>query len=135
MLMAADQHETCLGLPLPPERAGVRLLRGYIYAQVRFGTDGWRAVIAEDFSFANVARVAQATADHWSATRPGTQRKVIIGHDAGFSPTALRRPRRKSSPATIFRSCFTPGTDADARRFICGEGPGRGGRSDDHREP
>jgi hypothetical protein len=24
-------------------------------AQIKFGTDGWRAVIAEDFAFANVA--------------------------------------------------------------------------------
>ena len=30
-------------------------------AQIKFGTDGWRAIIAEDFTFANVARVAQAT--------------------------------------------------------------------------
>ena len=29
-------------------------------AQIKFGTDGWRAVIAEDFTFANVARVALA---------------------------------------------------------------------------
>jgi len=28
--------------------------------QIQFGTDGWRAVIAEDFTFANVERVAQA---------------------------------------------------------------------------
>ena len=32
---------------------------------IKFGTDGWRAVIAEDFTFANVERVAQATADYW----------------------------------------------------------------------
>jgi hypothetical protein len=36
-------------------------------AQIKFGTDGWRAVIAEDFTFANVARVAQATADFWKS--------------------------------------------------------------------
>lgn len=30
---------------------------------IRFGTDGWRAVIAEDYTFANVERVAQAYAD------------------------------------------------------------------------
>jgi phosphomannomutase len=30
---------------------------------IRFGTDGWRAVIAEDFTFANLERVAQAYAD------------------------------------------------------------------------
>lgn len=31
---------------------------------IRFGTDGWRAVIAEDYTFANVERVAQAYADY-----------------------------------------------------------------------
>jgi phosphomannomutase len=33
-------------------------------APIRFGTDGWRAVIAEDFTFANLERVAQAYADY-----------------------------------------------------------------------
>jgi len=53
--------------------------------QIKFGTDGWRAVIAEDFTFANVARVAQATADFW-ATNPvaGTEKKIIIGYDRRF---------------------------------------------------
>jgi phosphomannomutase len=53
--------------------------------QIKFGTDGWRAVIAEDFTFANVARVAQATADFWSANPgDGTERKVIVGYDRRF---------------------------------------------------
>ena len=30
---------------------------------IKFGTDGWRAVIAEGFTFSNLDRVAQATAD------------------------------------------------------------------------
>ena len=30
---------------------------------IHFGTDGWRAVISEDFTFANVRKVAQAIAD------------------------------------------------------------------------
>ncbi|MSU57579.1 MAG: phosphoglucomutase/phosphomannomutase family protein [Pedosphaera sp.] len=52
---------------------------------IKFGTDGWRAVIAEDFTFANVARVAQATADYWSANPvAGTEKKVIIGYDRRF---------------------------------------------------
>ena len=33
-------------------------------ARIKFGTDGWRAVIARDFTFANVERVAQAYADY-----------------------------------------------------------------------
>lgn len=52
---------------------------------IKFGTDGWRAVIAEDFTFANVARVAQATADHWASNPiPGTSKKIVIGYDRRF---------------------------------------------------
>jgi phosphomannomutase len=54
-------------------------------AQIKFGTDGWRAVIAEDFTFANVDRVAQATADYWNAhPAPGTEKKAVIGYDRRF---------------------------------------------------
>jgi phosphomannomutase len=54
-------------------------------SQIKFGTDGWRAVIAEDFTFSNVERVAQATADFWN-TNPvsGTSKKVIVGYDRRF---------------------------------------------------
>jgi phosphomannomutase len=58
---------------------------------IKFGTDGWRAVIAEDFTFTNVARVAQAAADHWkSEVRSpksgvfGRALKVVIGFDRRF---------------------------------------------------
>lgn len=52
---------------------------------IKFGTDGWRAVIAEDFTFANVARVAQATADYWKANPvKGTKQLVVIGYDRRF---------------------------------------------------
>jgi phosphomannomutase len=52
---------------------------------IKFGTDGWRAVIADGFTFANLDRVAQATADTWM-THPvaGTEKKVIIGYDRRF---------------------------------------------------
>ncbi|MDB6022649.1 MAG: Phosphoglucosamine mutase [Pedosphaera sp.] len=54
-------------------------------AKIKFGTDGWRAVIAEDFTFANLERVTQATADCWNA-RPvaDTEKKVIVGYDRRF---------------------------------------------------
>jgi phosphomannomutase len=53
--------------------------------QIKFGTDGWRAIIAEDFTFANVTRVAQATADYWRKNPvPGTEKLVIVGYDRRF---------------------------------------------------
>jgi phosphomannomutase len=52
---------------------------------IKFGTDGWRAVIAEDFTFANVDRVSQATADYWAANPvTGTEKAVIVGYDRRF---------------------------------------------------
>jgi phosphomannomutase len=49
---------------------------------IRFGTDGWRGVIAEDFTFENVRRVAQATADYWNS-RP-LPKTAIVGYDNRF---------------------------------------------------
>jgi phosphomannomutase len=52
---------------------------------IKFGTDGWRAVIAEDFTFANVERVAQAAANYWTKNPfPGTEQKVVVGYDRRF---------------------------------------------------
>ena len=52
---------------------------------IKFGTDGWRAVIADEFTFANVERVAQATADYWMVNPPpDVARKIIVGYDRRF---------------------------------------------------
>ncbi len=54
-------------------------------SQIKFGTDGWRAVIAEDFTFANVERVSQAAADYWASNpAAGTEKKIIVGYDRRF---------------------------------------------------
>jgi phosphomannomutase len=54
-------------------------------SQIKFGTDGWRAVIAEDFTFKNVERVAQATADYWNgAYVAGTEKRAVVGYDRRF---------------------------------------------------
>lgn len=57
-------------------------------AKIKFGTDGWRAVIAEDYTFANVERVAQAYADYlWREDgADGINRDpfCIVGYDRRF---------------------------------------------------
>ena len=50
--------------------------------QIRFGTDGWRAVIADDYTFDNVRAVAQATADY--LRRHDLASEVVIGYDTRF---------------------------------------------------
>lgn len=49
---------------------------------IKFGTDGWRAIIAKEFTVDNVVRVAEATAK-WMKERNMTP-SVVIGHDCRF---------------------------------------------------
>lgn len=50
---------------------------------IRFGTDGWRAVIAREFTFENVGLVAQAIADYVNFTGKNSQ-GIAVGYDARF---------------------------------------------------
>ncbi len=50
---------------------------------IKFGTDGWRAVIAEDFTFANVRLCAQATAAYTKETGLAS-RGLVVGYDTRF---------------------------------------------------
>ncbi|MFN8455517.1 MAG: hypothetical protein U0401_12760 [Anaerolineae bacterium] len=52
---------------------------------IRFGTDGWRAVIAETFTFENVRLVSQAVASYLLDTaQPGANLEIVIGFDTRF---------------------------------------------------
>lgn len=65
---------------------------------VRFGTDGWRGIIARDFTFDNVARVAQAFAEYltsssreanaiytdWGSEFRPAGNGVVVGYDTRF---------------------------------------------------
>jgi alpha-D-glucose phosphate-specific phosphoglucomutase len=60
---------------------------------IKFGTDGWRAVISEEFTFANVRRVAQAVAEQtmadWVERAPmehksNGQPSMVVGYDTRF---------------------------------------------------
>jgi phosphomannomutase len=78
-------------------------------AQIKFGTDGWRAVIAEDFTFANVARVAQATADFWAANPvAGTKRKIIVGYDRRFLSDRFAQITAEVFAGNNFQVVLTP---------------------------
>ena len=51
--------------------------------KIKFGTDGWRAIIAKDFTTDNVARVAEGTAK-WLLTNQPVNQSVVLGHDCRF---------------------------------------------------
>jgi len=48
-----------------------------------FGTDGWRAVIADDYTYANLERVALAAARYF-ARHKNARNGVVVGYDARF---------------------------------------------------
>lgn len=51
---------------------------------IKFGTDGWRGIIADEFNVENVKRVAQGTAAYIKANHPNNL-LVVIGHDCRFA--------------------------------------------------
>jgi phosphomannomutase len=82
---------------------------------IKFGTDGWRAVIGEDFTFANVARVAQAAADFWkSEVRNqkseiyGRELKVVVGFDRRFFSDRFARSAAENLAGNGFQVLLTP---------------------------
>ncbi len=52
-------------------------------SEIRFGTDGWRAVMCDAFTFANVRAVIQAVADY-VISHDMRDRGVLVGYDARF---------------------------------------------------
>jgi alpha-D-glucose phosphate-specific phosphoglucomutase len=71
-------------------------------AQIKFGTDGWRAIIAEDFTFANARIVANAIARY--VIRSEDARKgVIIGYDHRFASDTVA-----TAVADVFTASGTP---------------------------
>jgi phosphomannomutase len=50
-------------------------------SDIKFGTDGWRAIIADDYTVRNVTRVAEATAIFMEER---AMQKVVIGYDCRF---------------------------------------------------
>ncbi len=52
--------------------------------KIKFGTDGWRAIIADDFTVDNVARVSVAVAQ-WVKRNFPKDPSIVVGHDCRFA--------------------------------------------------
>ncbi len=52
--------------------------------KIKFGTDGWRAIIAEEFTVDNVARVSVASGN-WVNQRFPKDAAIVVGHDCRFA--------------------------------------------------
>jgi phosphomannomutase len=53
-------------------------------AIIKFGTDGWRARIAEDFTFSNVEIVTQALIDYLKSQNTNGRLALLVGYDRRF---------------------------------------------------
>jgi alpha-D-glucose phosphate-specific phosphoglucomutase len=60
------------------------------HPQIKFGTDGWRGVIADDFTFANVRTAAEAIAAYVHA-QEDPAKGLCIGYDTRFGSKAFAR--------------------------------------------
>jgi phosphomannomutase len=94
--------------------------------KIKFGTDGWRAIIADDFTVENVARVTQATGV-WLNNKY-EKPSVVIGHDcrfAGelFADTATKILLSQGIQVKLAKGFVsTPMISLGAKRLNCGIG-------------
>ena len=75
---------------------------------IRFGTDGWRAAIAEEFTFHNVRRCARGVADYLGE-RGTADRGVVVAHDRRFASEHFARSCVEVLAAHGIRSLTPPG--------------------------
>ena len=70
---------------------------------IKFGTSGWRGIIARDFTFDNVRIATQGIADYLNSLNAGSK-LVILGHDTRF----LGREFSLAAAEVLARSGLTP---------------------------
>jgi alpha-D-glucose phosphate-specific phosphoglucomutase len=75
-------------------------------AQIKFGTDGWRAVIAEDYTFDNVRKVSQALIAYMQ--KEGlAQKGLAIGYDTRFGSEQFAAAVAEVSAANGLKTYLT----------------------------
>ena len=75
---------------------------------IKFGTDGWRAIIADDYTLDNVLRVAEATALYLQKNNAGTGKQVVIGYDCRFGGKLFSEATAKVMGAYGIKSLLAP---------------------------
>lgn len=76
---------------------------------IKFGTDGWRGVIAEDFTFDNVRRCAQGFASYMENNGKSGQ-WIVIGHDKRFHSENFALAAAEVLAGNQFRVYLTDGS-------------------------
>ncbi len=94
--------------------------------KIRFGTDGWRGAIADDYTFAAVRRCAQGFAEYLLETE-GTDRPVVVGYDRRFNSEGFAQAAAEVLAGNGLRVLLTQGatpTPAISYSVVAQEGAG-----------
>jgi phosphomannomutase len=75
---------------------------------IKFGTDGWRGVVAEDYTFENVRRCSQGFANYLNEQGLSGQ-AVVVGHDMRFSAENFAAAVAEVLAANGFKVWLTAG--------------------------
>jgi phosphoglucomutase len=76
---------------------------------IRFGTSGWRAIIADDFTFDNVKRVTKAICSYLTIDRAVSGQKLVVGCDSRFMGEKFASVAAEIAAAKGFRVLLCTG--------------------------
>jgi phosphoglucomutase len=90
---------------------------------IRFGTSGWRSVIAKDFTFSNVELVTRAICKHLVLEQGGSDQVLIIGNDTRFMGEQFARVSAEIASKCGFNVllCDNPTPTPTMSHAICKE--------------
>jgi len=77
---------------------------------IRFGTSGWRAIIADDFTFANVELVTRAICSYLKKSDEEKKRTLVIGNDTRFMGEKFASVAAEIASKNGFRILHCTGT-------------------------
>jgi phosphomannomutase len=81
---------------------------GKMVQAIHFGTDGWRGLIAEDYTYANVRRVTQGFADYMTKQNHKGE-WIVVGYDKRFASEGFAACAAEVLAANGFRVYLTNG--------------------------
>jgi len=73
---------------------------------IRFGTSGWRAIIADEFTFSHVRTVSQAICEHFSKEPSFASGSLVVGNDTRFLESGLPPSVPSRFPPMASAPCY-----------------------------
>ena len=101
---------------------------------IKFGTDGWRGVIAEDYTYENVRKVAHAIA-RYVIRGANPEHGILVGYDTRFGSEHFARVAAEAVSATGTPVWLAAEACSHARPLVARAPARRIRRNSNHREP